>query len=144
LAMRTRSIELLVAAHPGIIPPQVCAKLVASLDRISGGRAALNIVNGWWAEEFSLFSNGSALDGDGERYLRMKEYIEVMQGLLSGDAFNYNGRFYHSENGSLPLRAARGQIPFYAASRAAEGKDVVANLCDLWFADYLPEYSAYD
>jgi len=143
LAMRTRSIELLVAAHPGIIPPQVCAKLMASLDRISGGRAALNIVNGWWAEEFGLFSNGAALDGDGERYLRMKEYIEVMQSLLTGDTFNYSGRFYRSENGSLPLRPARGHIPFYAASRATEGKDIVANLCDLWFADYLPEYAAY-
>ena len=48
LAMLTKKMELMVAVHPGIIAPQVVAKFAASLDRISGGRAALNIVNGWW------------------------------------------------------------------------------------------------
>ena len=33
----TESIELMVAAHPGIIHPQLAAKMGASLDRISGG-----------------------------------------------------------------------------------------------------------
>lgn len=144
LAARTRSIELLVAVHPGIIAPQVAAKMVASLDRISGGRAALNIVNGWWGEEFKLFSNGGSLDGDGARYRRMREYVEVVQGLLRGTQFDYDGRFYQAEAALLPLRPARMHIPFYAASRAPEGKATVAELCDLWFADYAPDHLAFD
>ena len=66
LAMVTKRIELMVAVHPGMVSPQVVAKMASSLDRISSGRAALNIVNGWWMEEFELFSNGAGeafLDG---------------------------------------------------------------------------------
>ena len=70
LAMVTKRIELMVAVHPGMVTPQVVAKMASSLDRISGGRCALNIVNGWWMEEFDLFSNGTWI-GDAERYPRM-------------------------------------------------------------------------
>ena len=38
LAVVTRRIELMVAVHPGMVTPQVVAKMGASLDRISGGR----------------------------------------------------------------------------------------------------------
>ena len=46
LAPVTKRIELMVAVHPGMVTPQVVAKMGASLDRISGGRFAVNIVNG--------------------------------------------------------------------------------------------------
>src|ERR1051326_9351855 len=39
LAMVTRRIELMVAVHPGMVSPQVVAKMTSSLDRISCGRA---------------------------------------------------------------------------------------------------------
>src|SRR5262245_45228815 len=55
LAPLTRTMELMVAVHPGILTPQAVAKLAVSLDRISGGRAALNIVNGRWKEEVETF-----------------------------------------------------------------------------------------
>ena len=45
LAMVTKRIELMVAVHPGMVTPQVVAKMASSLDRISHGRCALNIVN---------------------------------------------------------------------------------------------------
>src|SRR5437016_2366804 len=44
LAMHTSAIEIMVATHPGIIPAQMVAKLGASLDRLSNGRLALNVV----------------------------------------------------------------------------------------------------
>ena len=70
----------MVAVHPGMITPQVVAKMGASLDRISGGRFSIKIVNGWWQEEFDLFSNGTWI-GDAERYPRMGEFIQVLKGL---------------------------------------------------------------
>lgn len=143
LAGRTQ-LELLVAVHPGVIPPQIVAKMIASLDRLSGGRAALNIVNGWWADEFALYSNGAPLDAGGARYQRMREYIEVVQALLSGQDVEYSGAFFNAHSGRLPLRPARDHIPFYAASRTLEGQETVARLCDLWFADYAPDHHAYE
>ncbi|HEY8580345.1 MAG TPA: LLM class flavin-dependent oxidoreductase, partial [Beijerinckiaceae bacterium] len=143
LAARTRSIEILVAAHPGVIPPQILAKMATSVDRISGGRCALNLVNGWWAEEFELFSNGGRLDGEGERYQRMREYIDVVRALTRGEPMDYAGRFYRGRTEGLPMRPARGAIPLYAASRAPEGKAIVAETCDLWVVDYAPDHRAY-
>src|SRR5262249_25523042 len=46
LAAQTSSIEIMAAVHPGIIDPKVVAKQAASIDRISGGRFCVNIVNG--------------------------------------------------------------------------------------------------
>ena len=63
------------AVHPGIVTPQVVAKMGASLDRISGGRFAINIVNGWFQQEFELFSNGAWIDASDARYRRMDEFV---------------------------------------------------------------------
>ena len=95
LAMVTKRIELMVAVHPGMVTPQVVAKMGSSLDRISGGRCALNIVNGWWMEEFDLFSNGTWI-GDSDRYPRMSEYIQVIKGLWTDSDFNFDGAFYRA------------------------------------------------
>jgi dimethylsulfone monooxygenase len=73
----------------------VVAKMASSLDRISGGRCALNIVNGWWMEEFDLFSNGTWI-GDAERYPRMGEYIQVIKGLWTDSDFNFDGTYYRA------------------------------------------------
>src|SRR5262249_43879129 len=92
LAMVTKRIEPMVAVHPGMVTPQVVAKMASSLDRISGGRCALNIVNGWWMGGFDLFSNGTWI-GDAERYPRMGEYIQGIKGLWTDAAFNFDGTY---------------------------------------------------
>jgi dimethylsulfone monooxygenase len=156
LAMVTKRIELMVAVHPGMVTPQVVAKMGSSLDRISGGRAALNIVNGWWMEEFDLFSNGTWI-GDAERYPRMGEYIQVIKGLWTDSDFNFDGAFYRAHvraamtgaDGKVVMPTA-GEIaarpvqsphpPIYAASRSPGGKELIAQHCDVWFAEYKPGF----
>src|SRR6186997_915354 len=142
LAMMTKRIELMVAVHPGMVTPQVVAKMASSLDRISGGRAALNIVNGWWMEEFQLFSNGTWI-GDSERYPRMGEYIQVIKGLWTDPDFNFVGAFYRAHV-QAAMKGADGKVvmpdpgdvvakpsqlphpPIYAASRAPDGRALIA------------------
>ena len=58
LAARTRTIQIMPAVYPGMITPQLASKMGATLDRITGGRFAINVVNGWYQKEFELFSNG--------------------------------------------------------------------------------------
>jgi FMNH2-dependent dimethyl sulfone monooxygenase len=160
LAVMTRRIELMVAVHPGMVTPQVVAKMGASLDRISGGRFAVNIVNGWWKEEFDLFSNGTWI-GDAERYPRMGEFIQVMKGLWTDSDFNFDGAFYRAHVRAA-LSGADGKVvipdpgdivakpahlpcpPIYAASRSPEGKALIAQHCDVWFAEYKPGYRNFE
>lgn len=160
LAMVTKRIELMVAVHPGMVTPQVVAKMGASLDRISSGRAALNIVNGWWMEEFDLFSNGTWI-GDAARYPRMGEYIQVIKGLWTDSDFNFDGTYYRAHvraamtgadgkvvmptAGEIAARPSRQPYPpIYAASRSPGGRELVAQHCDVWFAEYQPGFRNFE
>lgn len=144
LSQRTRRMELMVAAHPGIVTPQAVAKMGASLDRISGGRFAINLVNGWWPDELNLFGNGGWLESSADRAARLGEFVRVLRGLWTQEAFSFSGRYYTVDKASLPLKARRSPPPIYAASRSPEGKALVAERCDVWFADYVPDYRLYE
>jgi FMNH2-dependent dimethyl sulfone monooxygenase len=145
LAMKTTEIELMVAVHPGIVAPQVVAKMGATLDRISGGRLAINVVNGWWQEEFDLFANGGWLGDTDRRYRRMDEYIRVVKGLWTEETFSLDGEFYRIESGTLPLKTIRTPYPrIYAASRTTPGKEIVARECDVWFVPYDLPFRRYE
>jgi probable F420-dependent oxidoreductase len=67
--------------------PLICAKEVATLDRLSGGRVSLGIGVGWLAEEFAAL--GVSFD---ERGKRTDEYIDAMRALWTGRG-SYEGRF---------------------------------------------------
>jgi FMNH2-dependent dimethyl sulfone monooxygenase len=145
LAIKTRSIELMVAAHPGINTPQMVAKMGASVDRISGGRLSINIVNGWSKEEFDLFGNGGWLDVADGRYQRTDEFIQVMQGLWREETFNFDGKFYRAKAGSIRLKTRRDRVPpIYAASHSPEGMLTTAQYCDHWFVPDLGDYRRYE
>jgi dimethylsulfone monooxygenase len=145
LAALTSKIELMVAVHPGIITPQVVAKFTASLDRISGGRAAVNIVNGWWQEEFENFGHAGWPKDDDARYRRMDEFVRVMRGLWTEDTFEFHGEFYTVDRQGLPLKSIQlPNPPIYAGSRHEPGKEVIARECDYWFVDCLADYRTWE
>jgi FMNH2-dependent dimethyl sulfone monooxygenase len=145
IATQTRRIEIMPAVHPGIVNPQVVAKMVATLDRLSGGRAALNVVNGWWQEEFNLFGNGAWLDHEDQRYRRMDEYLQVIKGLWTNDAYSLDGEFYRVERGALPTKPRQQpHPPLYTGSRSPAAKDIVARLCDVWFVSIQPGFRGFE
>lgn len=137
----TNSIELMVAAHPGIIHPQLAAKMGASLDRISGGRFAINVVNGWYQKEFEVFGNGTWLDRTEERYHRMGEFMQVLKGLWCEERFDFDGDYFQLEDAVLPIKTLQmPNPPIYAASSAAQGMDQVARYANVWFVGYEPGF----
>jgi len=50
----------MTAVHPGLWHPTLVAKMAASLDRLTRGRTAINLVTGWNVEEHRMFG-GDAL-----------------------------------------------------------------------------------
>src|SRR4051812_36976100 len=92
IASRLNHIRALVAVHPGLWDPVMVGKLAVSLDRICRGRMAINIVNGWFDEEFRMFG-GTVLQGE-DRYRRTTEFIDILRGLWANDTFSYAGQFY--------------------------------------------------
>jgi dimethylsulfone monooxygenase len=141
LAMHTSAIEIMVATHPGIIQAQMVAKLGASLDRLSNGRLALNVVNGWNVEEFETFGNSAWQRSEEERYQRMDEFVQVIRGLWESDPFTFNGQYYRVKESRLPLKPRQTpHPPIYAASRSPGGKKTIARFCDHWFPPDLGDF----
>ncbi len=135
LATQTKTMEIMAAVHPGIMDPRIIAKHAASIDRISGGRFCVNIVNGTRPQEFKVF--GDWLDQDDRRYKRMQEFISVMKGMWTQADFSFKGEYYSVEHGTVPTKSVREpHPPVYAASRMDEGMNVVARECDCWFINY--------
>lgn len=135
IGSRLERIRALVAVHPGLWDPVMVAKLSVSLDRVCRGRMALNIVNGWFDEEFRMFG-GTVLQGE-ERYQRTIEFIEILRGLWTHESFSYAGRHYRLDRGQLLLKPASPTPPdIYSVSRSDRGRDFIAGHCDWWFIDY--------
>lgn len=145
LAARTRTITVMPAVYPGMITPQLAAKMGATLDRMTGGRFAINVVNGWYEKEFELFSNGGWIASSQARYDRMNEFVGVLKGLWTEDRFTFRGEFFRAEDATLPMKPVQTpHPPIYTASRTVSGKDVIAEYCDLWFVNYAADYRKFE
>ncbi|MBB4685983.1 dimethylsulfone monooxygenase SfnG [Amycolatopsis jiangsuensis] len=92
LLLATQRLKVIAAVHPGLWHPGVLAKFIASADVISGGRAAVNVVSGWFAGEFTGLGE-PWLEHD-ERYRRAEEFIRVLRELWTDDHAEFGGDFY--------------------------------------------------
>jgi FMNH2-dependent dimethyl sulfone monooxygenase len=145
LSQHIRKMELIVAVHPGILSPQVTAKMGATLDNLTQGRCAINIVNGWWREEMDTYGNGGWLDEGEARYRRMDEFLTIMTGLWTQPDVSLEGTFYQLHKGRLPQTLVAKPHPrIYAASRSDLGKEVVARHCQSWFVDAPPGHRQWE
>jgi FMNH2-dependent dimethyl sulfone monooxygenase len=145
LAVLTDRIQIMTAAHPGIVLPQMAAKMGASIDRLSGGRFAINVVPGRRSHEFDLFGNGSWLAEAGPRYKRMEEFIDVLSGLWTQERYSIDGDFFQIADGALATRPmSLPRPPIFAASGSERGMEIVARTCDTWFVSHEPGLAAYE
>ena len=143
LAPVVRKMQIMAAVHPGIVDPRLAAKWAATIDRISGGRFCVNIVNGTRPTEHNMY--GHWIEGEEGRYRQMQEFISMMKGLWTQDPFTMKGEFYSIENGRMPTRSVRTpHPPIFAASRSDDGMDVVARECDCWFVNYDKDHRNYE
>ena len=143
VAPRCRNMRALVAVHPGLWDPVLVAKLAVSLDRIVGPRMAINVVNGWFDEEFRMFG-GTVLAGE-ERYRRTIEFIEILRGLWQNETFSYAGQHYNLDKGQLLLKPATATPPeIFSVSTSDRGRDFVAETCDWWFVEFPKQAATTD
>ncbi|GAA2775065.1 dimethylsulfone monooxygenase SfnG [Saccharopolyspora taberi] len=99
LLLATERLKLIVAAHPGLWHPAILAKYGITADILSQGRFAVNIVSGWFKDEFTGLGE-PWLEHD-ERYRRTEEFIRVLRGLWTGPDFEFRGDFYRIHDFSL-------------------------------------------
>ena len=134
LAAVTERLELMVAVRPSFHPPAILAKQAANIDRISGGRLALNVVSAWWKDEARRF--GAAFDEHDDRYARTREWLDVVDGAWREPVFTYQGKFYKHDDIVLepkPVsRPDRRRPTIYAGGESETAKNVIARQCDAY------------
>ncbi len=99
LLTQTEKLRVIAAVHPGLWHPAVLAKWIITADHISGGRAAVNVVSGWFKDEFTGLGE-PWLEHD-ERYRRSNEFIRVLRGLFTETGFEHRGDFYRIHDFTL-------------------------------------------
>ena len=108
--------------------PVLNAKMLATLDVMSGGRLIVGVGVGWMAEEFA------ALDADfGARGGVTDEHIEVMRALWREDNPNVAGSHYGVSGVAIsPRPVQRTGPPIWAGGISAPALRRAANLGDGW------------
>jgi alkanesulfonate monooxygenase len=115
LSQVTERLTFLVAFRPGITSPTLAAQMAATLQRISGGRLAVNVVTGGSDAEQRSF--GDRLGKD-ERYARTDEFLEIVRGASTGEPFTFAGRHLEVE-GALVHRPQPLPAIYFGGSSAA-------------------------
>src|SRR5438067_1307941 len=93
LARETSRIRLGTLVSPVTFRhPSVLAKMAATLDHVSDGRAELGIGAGWFEAEHQAY--GFAFDEPKKRVDLVEEQLEVITGLWSQRPFSHSGRAY--------------------------------------------------
>ena len=92
LLLATEKLKVISAIHPGIWHPAVLAKFINTADQFSHGRAAVNVVSGWFKDEYTDLGL-EWLEHD-ERYERAAEFIQVLGGLWTQEKFSFHGKYY--------------------------------------------------
>ncbi|MBN9744904.1 dimethyl sulfone monooxygenase SfnG [Amycolatopsis sp. A1MSW2902] len=106
LLLATQRLKVIAAVHPGLWQPGVLAKFIASADVISGGRAAVNVVSGWFKDEFTGLGQ-PWLEHD-ERYRRSEEFIRVLKELWTDDHAEFGGDFYRIHDFDIKPKPVAG------------------------------------
>ncbi len=92
----------------GYRPPVQTAKLMATLDQLSNGRAILGAGVGWMKEEFEVL--GMPFDNRGKR---ADEQLEIFDALFTDDTPSYDGTYYSFPEIKFEPKPVQAKMPVW-------------------------------
>jgi pyrimidine oxygenase len=94
IAALTKRVKVWATLHAILHNPAVAAKMIATLDHVSGGRAGLNIVAGAYRGEFEQMDAWDAnLDHDA-RYDLTEEWTKIIKRLWREPKVSFEGKYF--------------------------------------------------
>lgn len=129
LLSATERLRVIAAVHPGQWPPHLLAKLAATAQELHDGRLALNVVSGWFKDEYTRL--GLDWLEHEERYRRAEEFIEVLRGLWREEPFTYRGDFYRTRD--VVFRPAPSRPPeLFQGGNSSAARTMAGRLSDVY------------
>lgn len=131
VAALTDKLGLLVAHRPGFQAPTFAARQFATLDQLSQGRAAINVITG--GDSGDLQRDGDFLDKE-TRYARTGEYLTVMKQVwTSQQPFSHRGAFYKVEDNLTEVKPwHKPRLPVYFSGASAAAVEIAAQHADVY------------
>ncbi|HSQ20150.1 MAG TPA: LLM class flavin-dependent oxidoreductase, partial [Blastocatellia bacterium] len=134
LAIRTERIHL----GTGIInvfsrSPALIAMSAATLDEISGGRFRLGL--GTSGARVIEDFHGAEFE---KPVTRLKETIQIVRALLSGERLDFNGECFELKRFKLGFKPLRSEIPIYVAALTPKSLRRVGEISDGWLPTHWP------
>lgn len=134
LLAKTETLKVIAAILPGPWKPALAAKQLATIDHLSNGRIAINVVSGWFRGEFDAI--GEEWPEHDQRYARSEEFIRSLKGVWNEDNFSFDGKFYQFKDYTLkpkPVQSPHIEIFQGGSSRAA--RDMASRVSDWYFTN---------
>jgi alkanesulfonate monooxygenase SsuD/methylene tetrahydromethanopterin reductase-like flavin-dependent oxidoreductase (luciferase family) len=118
--------------------PPVLAKMVATLDHITGGRAMLGLGAAWHEAEHAMY--GIPFPSVGGRLARLDEAARVIRQLLDEPVASYSGRHYRLTDAVAEPKPLQARLPLLIGG-GGERKTLrtVARYADYWHGHGTPE-----
>ena len=132
LLAATTKLKVIAAILPGPWQPALAAKQLATIDQLTNGRIAVNIVSGWFKGEFQAIGE-HWLEHD-ERYRRSEEFIRALKGIWTQDDFTFKGDFYRFNNYTLKPKPL-GQPEVFQGGSSRAARDMAARVSDWYFTN---------
>lgn len=135
----SRHIKPLIAARPGFMNPVLAAKMIATYDRMSGGRISINLIAGQADKE--VMAEGVTYTKE-QRYALMREETAILKALwTTSGGLDWDGEFHKlSKVRAVPKPVQKPYPKFYLGGGSALAAEISAEHSDvhLFWGD-LPE-----
>lgn len=129
IAAVTDRITVGATVHVPVVHPTFVAKAGATVDHISGGRLALNVVMGWYPKEIGQF--GLTPAEHDIRYAHGDEWVTLLKRLWESDEpFDFDGRWTSAWSALSKPKPLRRPLLINAGTSPA-GVDFTARQCDI-------------
>jgi len=119
--------------------PGLVAKMTATVDHVSGGRAILGLGAGWFEREHEAFGLEFG-PWIGQRIDRLGEATDIIRRLLDGDRVTHDGPHYRLRDALCAPRPVQAHLPILiGGSGPKKTIPIVARHADMWNAYGTPE-----
>jgi alkanesulfonate monooxygenase SsuD/methylene tetrahydromethanopterin reductase-like flavin-dependent oxidoreductase (luciferase family) len=133
LGALTSYVTVLATCHVPLVHPLMVAKMSSTIDHVTRGRFALNIVCGWFKNEFDMF--GANMRPHDDRYKYAAEWLDFLkQAWTRDEEFDFKSESFDSKAvWSQPKPLQTPHPPVMNAGGSPAAQDFTTRYCDMNF-----------
>jgi dimethylsulfone monooxygenase len=128
----TRSARIFATVSMPVVHPVMAAKQMATIDHVTGGRAGINVLAGWYRPEMKMF--GADLLAHDDRYDLADEWIGIVERLWTEtEEFDVDGRFFQLRGASSLPKPLGARPTIMNAAMSGRGLEFALRHADVLY-----------